>query len=212
MRLLPRAGLMTLLIAAPLAAPAAMLTLSIDGIALTGLGSCLHAPSGCTDPGLPPGHNGNGDFDQVSLTATSTNIDSSTVSATMAQPYVFAPGDTGAGSTDFDEIFSLNRNVRVSYGGQNITQTLVQSGDILVGEIADKLTIHASAPLVFDLSALGLAGTLTLTLGSTSVTAGIDPEGTVPGQIDVNPIPAPPTLALFAAGLAAIGRRRGPRA
>lgn len=212
MRLRHLSGLMAAtLLAAPMAAQAATLAVSIDGIFLAGLGSCLNAaPLGCTDPAFPPGQDSNGYYDQVTLIVASTTVDSSATSATLGQTYIFVPGDTGAGSTGFDQTFSLDRNVQVSYGTQSITQTLVQSGDLLVGDLADTLTIHASDPLSFDLSALGLTGILTLSLGETSVTAGIDPEGVVPGQIDVSPAPAPPSLALLIPGLGYLASRRHP--
>ncbi|MFM8332851.1 MAG: hypothetical protein ACKN9T_14300 [Candidatus Methylumidiphilus sp.] len=205
-----RLGLMdaVALLAASAAAPAATLTIQIDGVAFTGLGSCDKAPSGCTDlANLPPGGDVNGPFDQVELFAYSTSV-SSTITGTinLGQNYVFVPGDTGAGSTAFLAPFNLNRNVTLSLSVPNpayppLVQQLIQDGTLLVGLYEDTMTINTSSLLSFDLTQLGLTGTLRMRMGLTSVTAGIDPEGTVPSTITLNEIPAPPTLALLATGL-----------
>lgn len=204
MRLLSLPGLaVAALLAAPVAATAATLTVSIDGIALYGVGSCVYAPSGCTDPNLPPGYDADGNaFDQVMLVPTAIPVSSNASSVGLGQTYVFVPGDTGAGSTGFNPSFSLDRVITVSYGTASLTQTLIQSGDILVGVYEDTLTIHASDALVFNLAPLGFSHLLTLRLGLATVTAGIDPVGVVPGEIVLNAIPAPPTLLLLAIGLA----------
>lgn len=199
------------LLAMPLAVSAATLTVSLDGLALYGLGACGHAPDGCTDASAPPGQDSNGNaYDQLMLIATAIPLDSSVRSVGLSQTYVFVPGDTGAGSTDFTDMFSLSRSITVSYGGASITQTLLQSGTVKVGLYEDTLTINASDALLFNLAPLGFASTLTLKLGLATVTAGIDPIGLVPGQIVLNEIPAPPTALLLAAGLAALPRRGGP--
>lgn len=211
-----RLGLMAAaLLAASAAAPAATLVIQIDGIAFTGLGSCLKAPSGCTDlANLPPGEDVNGPFDQVELFAYSTSVSSTTTSTiNLGQNYVFVPGDTGAGSTAFLDPFSLNRNVTLSLSVSNpsyppLVQQLIQDGTLLVGLYEDTMTINTSNLLSFDLTQLGLTGTLRMRMGLTSVTAGIDPEGIVPGTVTLNDIPAPPTLALLAAGLAGMAVRR----
>jgi hypothetical protein len=216
MSLLKRLGLLAaILLAASTETTAATLNIQIDGVSLTGLGSCLRAPSRCTDlANLPPGGDSNGAFDQVELFAYSTSV-SSTISSiiNLGQNYVFAPGDTGAGSTAFLDPFSLNRNVTVSLAAPNpsyppLVQQLIQGGTILVGLLEDTMTINASDLLTFNLTQLGLTGTLRMQMASTSVTAGIDPEGIVPGQVSFDAIPTPPTLALFAIGLAAMPFRR----
>jgi hypothetical protein len=199
------------LLLAPMAASAVSITININGALRDGLGTCSAAPSGCTDPiNIPPGSDGNGLFDQVTLNPFSTVVDSAVGTAVISQSLVFNPGDTGAGSDGFQDFFNLNRDASISDGITTIHKTLLQSGDLLVGMNADTLSIYASTPLVFILSDLNpsLTGTLTLSLGAFSLTAGIDPPGDIPGEINVNAVPTPSTLALFAVGLAGFSSAR----
>ena len=97
-----------LIIAISLALPAEgatfSFTVSIDGLSLSGLGTCSDAPDGCTDlTNNPPGEDSNGPYDQLMLDPTGTllydNVSSPAI-LSISQTYTFVPGDTGAGSVD----------------------------------------------------------------------------------------------------------------
>ncbi|HTP96596.1 MAG TPA: hypothetical protein VMK05_12135, partial [Burkholderiales bacterium] len=132
-----RSSMLALLTAAvfcaPATAPAMQLTVSIDGIFLSGLGLCTDIPAafgGCIDLAtLPIGINpDNGlPYDQVSLAATGpVTVDIAVPgSETFDQPWVFIPGDTGGASysSDYHFFFDLDRNITISDGIQSITQT-----------------------------------------------------------------------------------------
>jgi hypothetical protein len=194
------------LLTAPAMTSATLFSISISGLTLTGLGSCGHAPLGCADPvNYPPGGDVNGPYDQVFLVATGAlSYDIGLPgSVSVSQTYIFNPGDTGAGSVGYTEYFSLGRDVTVSDGNQTLTQTLNQTGSLLVGMIEDTLTIDPSELLVFSFA----GGNLSLRLNGTSITAGIDPEGIIEGEARL--IPAPSSLVLMGLGLAGLARRTG---
>jgi len=217
-----RSSMLALLTAAvfcaPATAPAMQLTVSIDGIFLSGLGLCTDIPAafgGCIDLAtLPIGINpDNGlPYDQVSLAATGpVTVDIAVPgSETFDQPWVFIPGDTGGASysSDYHFFFDLDRNITISDGIQSITQTIHQQGDIIVGDFEDTFTIHASDPLEFVFNSFAPGQKLLVSMGTATATAGIDPDGTDTGTMSINAIPVPSSLALFGLGFTGLAFRR----
>ena len=203
--------LTAMMLAVPTAARAITITVSIDGLFLHSLGICSNAPGGCTDLiNIPPGFDpGNGfPYDQVTLIPKIDTADYALPdTVTFMQDFVFNPGDTGAGSVGFMDVFSLARNVTVTETGfLPIAQMLSQTGNVLVGMFEDDLTIDASDTLVYQLN----SGELSVRLGGAFLRAGIDPPGAL--EVEVNftaaDIPLPTTLALFGLGLAGLAARR----
>ena len=208
-------------LSAPMAATAVMITVSIDGFSVSGLGRCdfagdltpghaaTHPHPACTDLiNIPPNGDGGGPFDYLTLDPKSDTADYTLPdTVTFLQDFVFNPGDTGAGSLGFIDFFSLARNVTVTeIGFAPITLMLTQTGNLLVGLLEDDLTIDPSDTLVFHLN----SGDLTVKLGGAFLRAGIDPPGQIEVQVDLTPtaVPVPSTLALFGLGLAGIAIRR----
>jgi len=204
-------------LAAPVPASATMLDLKFFPKSLDELGSCLKVlPGGCTDlVGKPPGGDSSGLFDRLTLSEKTITIDT-TVPTPLSQPFVFYPGDTGAGSLGFVDVFSLDRTVLIT--GKNaggtlvgLTQKLSQSGSVTVGMFEDKLNIF-EATMTIDLTIFGLTGSsLVLLFSPAELVAGIDPPGEITGGFRlVGPaaVPIPPTLALLALGLIAGGIAR----
>ena len=205
-------------LAAPVPASAIMLDLKFFSKSLDELGSCVKV--GCTDlVGKPPGGDSGGLFDRLTLSEKTITIDT-TAPIPLSQPFVFYPGDTGAGSLGFVDVFSLNRSVLIS--GKNaagapvaLAKQLTQSGSVTVGMFEDTLNIFA-ASMTIDLTIFGLTGSsLELLFSPAEMVAGIDPPGEITGGFRlVGPaaVPIPPTLALLALGLIAGGIARRLRA